>query len=124
MATQHVQTIADLHRQFSELWDLDTDYKVFYTDRPVFKSLFSLHNLRSLRAQYTPRGRPPICQRCVNPNISRHRVISAAQKTGRSVKSDTDQTGCQQMSMLDGQRYRLWVINGKDGLLPRLGQTA
>lgn len=26
MATQEVQTIADLHRQFNELWDLDTDY--------------------------------------------------------------------------------------------------
>jgi hypothetical protein len=55
------------------------------SDRPVFKPLFSLHNLRSLRAQYTPRGRPPLCQRCVNPNISRRRVISAVQKTGRSV---------------------------------------
>ena len=30
MATQPVQTIADLHRQFNELWDLDTDYKAFY----------------------------------------------------------------------------------------------
>ena len=26
MATQHVRTIADLHRQFNELWELDTDY--------------------------------------------------------------------------------------------------
>jgi hypothetical protein len=26
MATQHVQTIADLHRQFNELWDLDTEF--------------------------------------------------------------------------------------------------
>lgn len=30
MATQQVHTIADLHRQFNELWDLDTDYKAFY----------------------------------------------------------------------------------------------
>jgi Transposase DDE domain len=30
MATQHVQTIADLHRQFNELWGLDTDYNAFY----------------------------------------------------------------------------------------------
>ena len=26
MATQQVQTIADLHRQFNELWELDSDY--------------------------------------------------------------------------------------------------
>ena len=25
MATQQVRTIADLHRQFNELWELDTD---------------------------------------------------------------------------------------------------
>src|SRR6266852_9770130 len=31
MATQHVQTIADLHRQFNELWELESDYKAFYT---------------------------------------------------------------------------------------------
>ncbi len=31
MATQHVQTIADLHRQFNEWWKLDTDYNAFYT---------------------------------------------------------------------------------------------
>jgi hypothetical protein len=30
MATQHVQTIADLHRHFNELWGLDTDYNAFY----------------------------------------------------------------------------------------------
>jgi hypothetical protein len=30
MATQQVQTIADLHRQFNELWELDADYKAFY----------------------------------------------------------------------------------------------
>ena len=30
MATQQVQTIADLHRQFNELWAFDTDYKAFY----------------------------------------------------------------------------------------------
>src|SRR5256885_5398114 len=31
MATEQVTTIADLHRQFNELWELDTDYKAFYT---------------------------------------------------------------------------------------------
>ena len=30
MATEQVQTIADLHRQFNELWALDSDYKAFY----------------------------------------------------------------------------------------------
>ena len=30
LATQQVHTIADLHRQFTELWQLDTDYNAFY----------------------------------------------------------------------------------------------
>ena len=30
MATQQVPTIAALHRQFNELWKLDTDYNAFY----------------------------------------------------------------------------------------------
>ena len=30
MATQQVQTLADLHRQFNELWELGSDYKAFY----------------------------------------------------------------------------------------------
>jgi hypothetical protein len=30
MATQQVQTIADLHRQFNELWEINSDYKAFY----------------------------------------------------------------------------------------------
>jgi hypothetical protein len=30
MATQQVQSIADLHRQFNELWELESDYKAFY----------------------------------------------------------------------------------------------
>jgi hypothetical protein len=30
MATEQVITIADLHRQFNELWEFDTDYKAFY----------------------------------------------------------------------------------------------
>src|SRR6266705_5837627 len=30
LATEQVITIADLHRQFNELWELDTDYKAFY----------------------------------------------------------------------------------------------
>lgn len=29
MATEQVQTIADLHRQFNELWELNSDYKAF-----------------------------------------------------------------------------------------------
>jgi hypothetical protein len=33
MATQHVHTIADLHRQFNELWDLDTAYNALYKPR-------------------------------------------------------------------------------------------
>src|SRR2546422_7672012 len=31
MATQQVKTIADLHRQFNELWAFESDYKAFYT---------------------------------------------------------------------------------------------
>jgi hypothetical protein len=30
MATQQVRTVADLHRQFNELWHFDTDYKAFH----------------------------------------------------------------------------------------------
>jgi hypothetical protein len=30
MATEQVHTIADLHRQFNELWEFDADYKAFY----------------------------------------------------------------------------------------------
>jgi hypothetical protein len=30
MATHQVQTLADLHRQFNELWELESDYKAFY----------------------------------------------------------------------------------------------
>jgi hypothetical protein len=33
MATQQVQSIADLHRQFNELWELESDYKAFYNQR-------------------------------------------------------------------------------------------
>jgi DNA invertase Pin-like site-specific DNA recombinase len=56
------------------------------TDRPVFKSLFSLYNLRSRRARSRFQDSPPMYQQVVNPDISRHRVADAAQKTGRSVK--------------------------------------
>jgi hypothetical protein len=35
IATQHVQTIADLHCQFNELWELDTDYNAF--DKQLLK---------------------------------------------------------------------------------------
>jgi hypothetical protein len=42
MATQHVRTIADLHRQFNELWELDTDYNAFYKqlDKPATPEFF------------------------------------------------------------------------------------
>jgi len=30
MATQQVQSIADLHRQFNELWELESEYNAFY----------------------------------------------------------------------------------------------
>src|SRR5207245_10301053 len=33
MATQQVQTLADLHRQFHELWELESDDKAFYKPR-------------------------------------------------------------------------------------------
>src|SRR5687767_9790420 len=51
MATQHVQTIADLHRQFNELWQMETDYKAFHKQldkatAPVF-FLDSLSNILS-----------------------------------------------------------------------------
>jgi Transposase DDE domain len=41
MATQKVQSIADLHRQFNELWQMETDYNVFHkqldkSTAPVF----------------------------------------------------------------------------------------
>src|SRR3989442_2526211 len=54
MATQHVQTIADLHRQFNEWWKLDTDYNAFYTQ--LLKSTapeFFLHSLSHIMSQLT-----------------------------------------------------------------------
>jgi Transposase DDE domain len=41
MATQKVQSIADLHRQFNELWQMETDYNAFHkqldkSTAPVF----------------------------------------------------------------------------------------
>src|SRR5882724_3954839 len=33
MATQKVQTLADWHRQFHELWELESDDNAFYTQR-------------------------------------------------------------------------------------------
>lgn len=48
MATQHVQTIADLHRQFNELWGLDTDYnEVGPTTQPSINSSTNRLPLRS-----------------------------------------------------------------------------
>src|SRR5918992_3968704 len=54
MATQHVQTIADLHRQFNELWQLDTDYNAFY--KQLLKSTapqFFLDSLSDIMSQLT-----------------------------------------------------------------------
>jgi hypothetical protein len=54
MATQRVQTIADLHRQFNELWELDTDYNAFY--KQLVKSTapqFFLDSLCDIMSQLT-----------------------------------------------------------------------
>jgi Transposase DDE domain len=54
MATQHGQTIADLHRQFNELWDFDTDYNAFY--KQLLKSTapaFFLNSLSDIMSQLT-----------------------------------------------------------------------
>jgi hypothetical protein len=54
MATQHVQAIADLHRQFNELWELDTDYNAFY--KQLLKSTapeFFLNSLSHIMSQLT-----------------------------------------------------------------------
>jgi Transposase DDE domain len=56
MATQRVQTIADLHRQFNELWELDTDYNAFY--KQLLKSTapeFFLASLSDIMSQLTMR---------------------------------------------------------------------
>ena len=54
MATQHVQTIADLHRQFNELWELDTDYNAFYKQllKPATPEFF-LESLSDIMSQLT-----------------------------------------------------------------------
>ena len=54
MATQQVQTIADLHRQFNELWELDTDYKAFYKQllKPTAPEFF-LASLCDIMSQLT-----------------------------------------------------------------------
>lgn len=54
MATQQVQTIADLHRQFNELWGLNTDYNAFY--KQLLKSAapeFFLESLSDIMSQLT-----------------------------------------------------------------------
>jgi hypothetical protein len=54
MATQQVQTIADLHRQFNELWELNTDYNAFY--KQLVKSTapeFFLSSLSASMSQLT-----------------------------------------------------------------------
>ncbi len=54
MATQQVQTIADLHRQFNELWELDTDYNAFYKQllKPTAPEFF-LDSLSDIMSQLT-----------------------------------------------------------------------
>lgn len=54
MATQHVQTIADLPRQFHELWKLDTDYNAFYKQllKPATPAFF-LESLSDIMSQLT-----------------------------------------------------------------------
>src|SRR2546425_12582807 len=53
MATQQVQTIADLHRQLNELWAFESDYKAFYTQllksrSPEFFRASLCHFIRQL----------------------------------------------------------------------------
>jgi len=54
MATQQVHTIAALHRQFNELWELDTDYNACYTQRlkPTAPEFF-LKSLSDIMSQLT-----------------------------------------------------------------------
>jgi len=54
MATQQVRTIADLHRQFNELWELDTDYNAFYKQllKPIAPEFF-LRTLSASMSQLT-----------------------------------------------------------------------
>ncbi len=54
MATQHVRTIADLHRQLNELWELDTDYNAFYKQllKPATPEFF-LESLSDIMSQLT-----------------------------------------------------------------------
>jgi hypothetical protein len=49
MATQQVQTLADLHRQFNELWAFESDYKAFYTgfDHGVGHPLLLLYDAKA-----------------------------------------------------------------------------
>ena len=52
MATQQVQTLADLHRQFNELWELESDDKAFY--KQLLKSTGSSPSLRPELSLATP----------------------------------------------------------------------
>src|SRR6266704_1043448 len=58
MATQHVQTIADLHRQFNELWALDTDSNAFSCKMAV-RLPFTRRSPMSFPAALTPSVQPP-----------------------------------------------------------------
>jgi hypothetical protein len=52
MATQQVRTIADLHRQFNEWWELNTDYNAFY--KQLVKSTAPEFSLNSLSHSMSP----------------------------------------------------------------------
>ena len=54
MATHQVHTIADLHRQFNEWWELDTDYHAFYKqlDKSAAPEFF-LASLSDIMSQLT-----------------------------------------------------------------------
>lgn len=57
MATQQVRTIADLHRQFNELWQMETDYNAFH--KQLDKStapVFFLASLSNIMSQLTMKG--------------------------------------------------------------------
>ncbi|HZM25133.1 MAG TPA: IS4 family transposase [Anaerolineales bacterium] len=54
MATQQVQTIADLHRQFNELWQIETDYNAFYKQLDKATApVFFLDSLCAIMSQLT-----------------------------------------------------------------------
>jgi hypothetical protein len=54
MATQQVHTIADLHRQFNELWQMETDYNAFHKQLDKLTApVFFLDSLSDIMSQLT-----------------------------------------------------------------------